>query len=487
MKNIFLSTLMLALIGVSNISVAQHLPLDKKWLHIYAPEGISSFNAIPFDSIANLSFVKDPLLSDESGEESGFNLMQVNFKNGTNTLRLPLDNIDKFDISGDIPLIDITLDEYPDVNELWQKDLYLNATVNIDGAGEFEDINAWQTKIKGRGNSTWGFRKKPYRFKAPKKISLLGMKKAKSYALIANYIDSSHMRNFVALRLAQLLNIPFSNSIVPVRVRFNNIDKGLYFLTEKIGIGGASVDIDEEKGWLFELDEAMDEDYCYFSEPYGLPVMVKDPDLKEVYPDNTDAQWELMKADFNNVLSHVQSCQDESWKDMIDSESLVNYLIVFNLALNIEIRHPKSVYIYKPAPDDKYYFGPVWDFDWAYHYSSAGDNSVDPDFPLFHPNCFFYDLCKLPGLEEEFVARWDYMIENIFPQLIEEMDAYAKKIKPAALSDALIWPDKPDVITSNTFDFDLHYQALRSWIDQRIAAAADHPCRLLYYIPGYKW
>lgn len=491
MKNVFLSALVLNLIVGFNISIAQELPLDKKWLHVYAPEGITEFHAVPYDSIADFSFVKDDAFADNSDNTEGFDVMRVNFKNGVDTLSLPIEKIDRFDISGDLPVIDITLDDYPRENELWNKDLYLNATVNIDGAGVYDDVIGWETKIKGRGNTTWGFMKKPYRFKASKKISLLEMKKAKSYALIANYIDASHMRNFVALRLAQLLGMPFTNSVVPVRVRLNKVDKGLYFLTEKIGIGSASVYIDEEKGWLFELDAHMDEDFSYISEPYSLPVMVKDPDLTEIYPDDPDAQWELMKTDLNETLASLKNCNDESWRNLIDAESLINYLIVFNFAHNMEIRAPRSVYIYKKSPESKYYLGPVWDFDWAFNFTSVNENK-DFDFPLLHSEgdpgtVFFYELCQLPGMSEQLIEAWDNMVDNIYPGLLEEMDDYAEKIKPAAISDGLIWNEKPEISASNSFDFEAQYATLRTWIENRIEASKQHPARFIYHVPGYKY
>lgn len=59
------------------------------------------------------------------------------------------------------------------------------------------------------------------------------MKKAKSFALIANYIDCSLMRNTVALWLANYLEMPFANHCIPVKVYFNGICKGQYMLTEK--------------------------------------------------------------------------------------------------------------------------------------------------------------------------------------------------------------------------------------------------------------
>lgn len=55
--------------------------------------------------------------------------------------------------------------------------------------------------MKGRGNSTWGYPKKPYNIKLGSKAKLFGMEKAKNWCLIANYIDLSLMRNQIAYNL----------------------------------------------------------------------------------------------------------------------------------------------------------------------------------------------------------------------------------------------------------------------------------------------
>lgn len=492
-KYIFIS-LLLTLLTLYNLSIAQEIPLNKKWLHIYAPEGVTEFHAIPYDSIADFTFVnnvalvpdsceRDSVPVDDILESDGFNEMRINYKNGKDTLSLPIENIDHFDISRDLPVIDINLDDYPEVEELWNKELYLNATVNIDGAGEFEDIMGWETKIKGRGNTTWGFPKKPYRFKASKKISLLGMKKAKSYALIANYLDGSHMKNFVALTIARELGMPFTNSCVPVRLHFNGIDKGLYFLTEKIGISGASVDINEKEGWLLELDVAMDEENTYRSNPFNLPVMLKDPDLSEI-SENPQMKWNIIKNDFDSVMNILNTCRDDKWHDVIDSESLMDYLIVYSFVLNVEIRHPKSFYLYKKNPEDKYHFGPVWDFDWSCGYTDAGDythpyTSYVIDEWNYDGSKFLRKLTRLPGFLDEYRTRWDEAAASIYPKILSKIDEYAKKIRPAAKSDGVIWSDKSPLKAQSSFDFDLRYAELIDWLEKRIQACAKDRNRLL--------
>lgn len=54
------------------------------------------------------------------------------------------------------------------------KDDYLAATIKIDGKGFFDNYES-TTRIKGRGNTTWSYPKKPYRLKLDNTVSLFGL------------------------------------------------------------------------------------------------------------------------------------------------------------------------------------------------------------------------------------------------------------------------------------------------------------------------
>ncbi len=57
------------------------------------------------------------------------------------------------------------------------------------------DYDAELASMKGRGNSTWGYPKKPYNIKLGSKAKLFGMEKAKNWCLIANHGENSLLRN----------------------------------------------------------------------------------------------------------------------------------------------------------------------------------------------------------------------------------------------------------------------------------------------------
>ena len=90
------------------------------------------------------------------------------------------------------------------LREVTSKDTYIGATMTLRedvrtrAAG---DVVESRVNIKGRGNSSWKFPKKPFRLKFDQKISLLDMHKDKSWVLIPNYNDTSSCLVCSSIRL----------------------------------------------------------------------------------------------------------------------------------------------------------------------------------------------------------------------------------------------------------------------------------------------
>jgi spore coat protein CotH len=339
-------------------------------------------------------------------------------------------------------------------------------------------VKATAVNIKGRGNSTWGYDKKPYRLKFDKKISLCGMTKAKNYALIANYLDPSLMRNAVALKIAELLGMPYTNHCIPVNLTFNGNYRGSYMLTEKIGFNAASVNVkDESKAILFELDKNYDEPYKFTSTRYKLPVMVKDPDFDELAEADTtltaEKRLEEWQADFTQMENGVRL---KKFYDYIDISSAVDYMLVYLVTKNAELNHPKSVYMYKEKIDDKYTLGPVWDFDWAYTFSSTNKENASPTQYLLsygstlYGYSFFKAIVSTTEFKTAFAERWQYFKDEVWPAVQEYMAEYHDLIEVSALQNGEVWPeDKLLSYVASSEKFEEHYQNLLKFLTDRIA------------------
>lgn len=289
----------------------------------------------------------------------------------------PIAQVDSTVFGTNIPTIFIDVE---DGAEITSKVDYRTATLRINGYGHCDDVARTTVSIRGRGNSTWyDFPKKPYRLKFAKKISLCGLTKAKSYCLIANFIDCSLARNAIAFYIAQQMGMPYTNHSIPVNLVVNGKPCGSYMLTEKPGINAGSVNIDETQGIMWEIDTNFDEDYKFYSEKYELPVMVKDPDLAEIAEDmdsvTPDSLLRYWQADFQRMENAVATDSINTW-DYIDMQSMIDYVLVYAVCANLELRYPKSMYLYKEHVDSLYQLGPVWDFDWAFTFWNGQESSI---------------------------------------------------------------------------------------------------------------
>lgn len=99
--------------------------------------------------------------------------------------------------------------------------VYLNGGLRIEGQSKYENL-VIDSRIKGRGNSTWGWPKKPYKMKLSSKASILGLLPEKDWVLLADYQDGPHLLNAVAFKIGRLLEMPFTNTIIPVELTINN-------------------------------------------------------------------------------------------------------------------------------------------------------------------------------------------------------------------------------------------------------------------------
>lgn len=103
--------------------------------------------------------------------------------------------------------------------------------------------------IKGRGNASWEYDKRPYNIKLDESADLLGMGKAKGWCLLANYLDTSLMRNKIIYDLAEETGIPFTMDARSLDLYINGEYKGTYLLTEK-------VEVDKNRLNITDLEKA---------------------------------------------------------------------------------------------------------------------------------------------------------------------------------------------------------------------------------------
>lgn len=286
--------------------------------------------------------------------------------------------------------------------------------VNENGEVEYRDSAETASEIKGRGNATFGYYKKPYQIKLAEKTALLGMDKAKTYILLANYTDQSALHNALAFKLGEALGVPYGIEYSFVNLYIDGEYRGLYMICEKVQIDSARVDIaDLEKatekandgteldeletvrvtdnlftkltsvteyqyvnvpndpaditgGYLVELDNNYGtREPCYFKTENGNVYVVKSPEYA------SRAQVEYIAELFSDMEEAIYSetgynRSGKHFSEYMDMESFAAVYTVQELMKNWDA-YTSSMFFFKDADKDgvqsKIYMGPLWDLD----------------------------------------------------------------------------------------------------------------------------
>lgn len=342
---------------------------------------------------------------------------------------------------------------------------YKKGNLRIVGGGEYDDFEA-RASLRGRGNSTWGMPKKPYRIKLDSKASLLGLSAEKDWVLLQNYIDPSLMGNSVAMKIGQLLEMPFTHHMLPVDVTLNGDYIGSYTFTEHKEVEENRINVGEG-GWLLELDTYFDEDFKFYSKNYKMPVMIQYPKLDKMTDAEATPIFNEMETSFNVLdnLIFAESFPNNDYLDHFDAKAFVNYIIVYTLTGNEEINHPKSTYIYKKK-GEKYSMGPIWDFDWAFGYEGTSQHFVDPTRNLFwngsaRGTVFFSRILQDPAIRKLYRTEWTAFKAQQYPILVEYIKEYAETIRDSHEADQKVWGKSSGSI-------DKYSARLLDWLDKRV-------------------
>lgn len=331
--------------------------------------------------------------------------------------------------------------------------------------------------IKGRGNSTWGYPKKPYALKLDKKEKILGMKKHKRWCLMANWMDRTMMRNAVAFEISRNTELAWTPSGKYVEVILNGRHIGNYYLCEQIKVDENRVNISEldpkategdgiTGGFIFELDKYYDEVYKFRSATKDFPWMFKDPD-------------EVNEAQFNWAQNYVNEMEDalydatkfanREFVDYMNLESYVDWWFVNELSMNGEIGHPKSCYMHKDA-NGKMTAGPVWDYDWG-TFTPGGASSFRGKNGLYYPRLF-----ADPDFVTMVKTRWATFKPAFETNIPAFIDATKDQIKKSDEINAPMWPiggSKPNGDEAMSFEDAVErmkaaFLAKLNWLDTQI-------------------
>lgn len=255
-------------------------------------------------------------------------------------------------------------------------------------------------KIKLRGNMTMQLNKKPYKIKFDDKQSPLGMPaNAKKWNLLANHGDKTLLRNKLAFKISSLFEMKYTPACKPVDLMVNGEYKGSYDLCDQVEQGKGRVEIEKMSkkdinepevtgGYIIEADFWARREENHIESKRGIIYTIKYPDEDDIVPEQMDY--------INNTFNLAEEDVYNNDFGKIDIESLCKFILVEDLCANSETFW--STYITKERLEDKFSFGPVWDFDIAFD----NDKRV---YPALEKKNFIFKWGVSAGTMEKFALK----------------------------------------------------------------------------------
>jgi hypothetical protein len=366
-----------------------------------------------------------------------------------------------------LPVLNITTDGGAPI---LSKETYVTGSFALTGEGMTAAEGALE--IRGRGNSTWSWDKKPYRLKLANSTEMLGMPASKHWVLLANYADKTLMRNDVAFMLSRHLGMEYTVRNQYVDVTLNGAYQGVYQLVEHIRVAKDRVnipelkvaDIDAEKitgGYLMEVDFRMHKDYCKTAFWESFCVNGVNMDREATFcVDSThgmnpfcvdtpetllEANWSAQRDYINKYITDTETAlfadnfadPQLGYAAYIDVDSAVNYFLINELFKNPD-GAVASFYLYKKR-NGKLFFGPIWDFDLAF--GNAGYDDVDKTYGWhIRPAPWFDRLFQDPAFKAKVKARWNSAkAEGKLDYIFQYAEARATWLDKQQKKNYLLW------------------------------------------------
>lgn len=319
------------------------------------------------------------------------------------------------------------------------KTTYIYATmIYVSGT---DTVRYDSMQIRGRGNSTWGLVKKPYRIKFKESTKFLGKgyAKNKSWTLLANHGDKSLLRNAVTGQMGEFLGLPFNPAAHFVDLVMNGTYLGNYQVSDQVNVDSKRVEIFEQDyiatdvsditgGYLLEIDGFATSEPQYFRTSKNLLVTIKSPD--EDYINSTQKSY--IKDHLNNfeslLFGNNFTDPTNGYRPMLDSATVIPWYIATELSANVDGFW--STYIYKEKNDPKIYFGPLWDYDIAYNncnrsgdvtYASMVDAGFGDDLTKVWVKRFIKDPWFNKAVNDAWKKKIDEGLEDYLCNYIDSM------------------------------------------------------------------
>ena len=433
--------------------------------------GRIAINIPVIDLIASYEYVGSSIQINASEQESG-----VTINDFTDLVNITVENtdgdtqsytIDVAKFTG-LPIIYLQTDSFLPIDS---KDDYILGDTWIDGGRGFDDFEESPMKIRGRGNSTWEFPKKPFQMKLDDKAEFLGMPKDKKWLFLAEYADKTMLRNKIAYEMGYISNLDWTPQARFAEVFINGEYNGTYNVTQKVEESNNRVALGDT-GYLLELDqlERLDFDDVYFESTATdkFIVNIKEPSLE--YDSEQYSYIVNLIGDFESALFGANfTSESNGYRQYIDIDSFVDWFLISEITKNVDSMFFSSIYL-NVIPGGQIKMGPLWDFDLAFGNVDYADSRY-PEGWWVKYNPWYERLFQDPYFVAKVKERFEYFNNNQ-DLIINKIDSYSEQLKWAQEENDDKWQTMGVFVWPNPVVFDTYQEEvdnMKSWYSTRMS------------------
>lgn len=376
----------------------------------------------------------------------------------------------------------VSKDDYVDTQiELYDK------TPGSTGKGWWNSDEQGTVEMRGRGNSTWGLPKKPYRIKFPDKFSPIGLDhaKEKSWTLLAQDMDKSLLRTHLAFEYSRALFDPSDNYHDSKAILFTPASKYVnVYITgwytdsstgerrfrdgEYLGVYQMSDQVQEAEGRI-AVDKIKADDV---TDPVGITGgYIIETDIHEgnwysphknvkmsyKYPEDDEEDYDPVICynyitDFIGDFEHILYGSDfkdpeNGWRKYLDEKTLIDFIIIKELAADMD--GYTSTYMYKRRGVDRLFFGPIWDCDKGWDNDKRREHG-DPLssliiysgfwMPNYIENDWFQRLWEDETFRTDVASRWASKRDELMAVTYRVLEEVPASMPKAIEANFTVWP-----------------------------------------------
>lgn len=328
------------------------------------------------------------------------------------------------------------------------------------------ESEVYELTVRGRGNSSFKMPKYGLKLEFKDKVKLFGMPKNRDWALIANYGDKTHLRNYMMTRLSEWLGAKYTPRMQFVELYLNRKYMGLYLLSESIKVAKNRVNIEEnDTTFLVEKEDSKKFDPPYVQSDNGYYYHIKSP--KNPSSETEKLLLDHIKA-FENFAMRPYRYNSNEIVEWIDLDDYLLFYWVHEYSKNEDGNFARSVH-FTWKKGEPIHFGPLWDFDLAFGNASREQNKAPDEWYIRRYRLNYYIL-QNSLVDSAAVVYWKEHRET-FKALIDSVPLYRSIIDKAIENEYRRWPvmkNTENWALKDPYDsYDEAVETMIEWMKQR--------------------